>query len=42
VDGRRRRPSSTVGSASFAPIFAAIAAIGLIPLFFYFRGMDRG
>jgi hypothetical protein len=35
-------PSSTVASASFAPVFAAIAAIGLIPLFFYFRGMDRG
>jgi hypothetical protein len=30
-------PSSTVASASFAPIVAAIAATGLIPLFFYFR-----
>jgi hypothetical protein len=34
-------PSSTVASASAAPVFAVVAAIGLIPLFFYFRNLNR-
>jgi hypothetical protein len=34
-------PSSTVASASAAPVFAVVAAIGLIPLFFYFRSLNR-
>jgi hypothetical protein len=35
-------PASTVASVAFTPVFAAIAVIGLIPLFFYFRHMNRG
>lgn len=35
-------PTSTVASVAFTPVFAAIAVIGLIPLFFFFRHMNRG
>lgn len=39
--GSAADPSSTVASASFTPIFGAVAAVTLIPLFFYFRKMNR-
>lgn len=32
-------PTSTVASASFAPVFGAVAAIGLVPLVLYFRSL---
>ena len=35
-------PASTVASVAFTPVFAAIAVVGLVPLFFYFRHMNRG
>jgi len=35
-------PASTVASVAFAPVFAAIAAIGLVPLFFYFKHLRGG
>ena len=34
-------PSSTVASASATPIFAVVAALMLIPLFFYFTNLAR-
>ncbi len=35
-------PSSTVASASMTPVFLVLAAIGLVPLFFYMRNLaDR-
>jgi hypothetical protein len=34
-------PASTAASVAFAPVFGAIAVIGLVPLFFYFRNLDR-
>ena len=35
-------PASTVASASISPMFAALAVIGCVPLFFFMRGMrDR-
>lgn len=39
--GSAADPSSTVASASFTPIFGVVAAVTLIPLFFYFRKMNR-
>lgn len=39
--GSAADPSSTVASATFTPIFAVVALIGLVPLFFYFRNMNR-
>ncbi len=39
--GSAADPSSTVASASFAPVFAAVAAVILVPLFFYFRMLSR-
>jgi hypothetical protein len=39
--GSAADPASTVASASVTPIFAAVAAVGLIPLFFYFRHLNR-
>jgi hypothetical protein len=35
-------PTSTVASVAFAPVFGAIAVVGLLPLFFYFRSLSRG
>ena len=35
-------PSSTVASVTFAPVFAAVAVVGLVPLFFYFRNFRVG
>jgi len=32
-------PTSTVASASLAPVFLVVAAIQLVPLFFYFRNL---
>jgi hypothetical protein len=40
--GSATDPSSPVVSIVFTPIFFLVAAITLIPLYFYFRGMDRG
>lgn len=34
-------PASTVVSFAFMPIFLVVAAVTLIPLYFYFRGMNR-
>jgi hypothetical protein len=39
--GSAADPSSTVASASLTPIFTLVAAIGLVPLFFYFRNLHR-
>jgi hypothetical protein len=35
-------PTSAVASVTFTPIFGAVAMIGLVPLFFYFRNLNRG
>jgi len=40
--GSAADPGSSVASAAFTPIFAAIAAIGLVPLFFYMRNLRDG
>ncbi len=37
--GSAADPSSTVASASMTPVFAALAVIGLVPLFFYMRSL---
>ena len=39
--GSAADPASTVASAAFTPVFAVIAAIGLIPLFLYMRSLPR-
>ena len=39
--GSTADPASTVASASAAPIFGAVAAIGLVPLIFYFRSLKK-
>lgn len=39
--GSTADPASTVASASAAPIFGAVAVIGLVPLIFYFRSLKR-
>jgi hypothetical protein len=39
--GSAADPASTVASASFAPIFAVVAAVQLIPAYFYFRNLSR-
>jgi len=39
--GHAADPASTVASAAAVPMFAVIAVIGLIPLFFYFRNLGR-
>lgn len=33
-------PASTVASASMTPVFAALALVGIVPLFFYMRGLE--
>jgi hypothetical protein len=38
--GSAADPSSTVASAALSPVFAALALIGLVPLFFYLRNLD--
>jgi hypothetical protein len=35
-------PTSTVASVAFTPMFAVLAVIGLVPLFFYFRNLGQG
>jgi hypothetical protein len=35
-------PTSSVASTAFTPVFGAVAVIGLIPLFFYFRALSKG
>ena len=40
--GSAADPASTVASAVFTPIFAAVAAVTLIPLFFYFKNLASG
>jgi len=37
--GHAADPSSPVASAAVVPVFAALAGIGLVPLFFYFRDL---
>lgn len=39
--GHSADPASAVASAAAVPLFAALAAIGLVPLFFYYRNLDR-
>lgn len=39
--GHAADPASTVASAAAVPMFAVVAVIGLIPLFFYFRNLGR-
>jgi hypothetical protein len=39
--GSAADPASAVASAAFAPIFAIVAGIGLIPLYMYFRNLNR-
>ena len=39
--GHAADPASTVASAAAVPMFAVIFVIGLIPLAFYFRHLDR-
>ena len=39
--GHAADPASTVASATAVPLFATLAVVGLIPLFFYFRNLDR-
>jgi hypothetical protein len=39
--GSAADPSSTVASATVTPIFIAVALIALIPIFFYFRNLNR-
>lgn len=39
--GSAADPSSTVVSFTVTPVFFALAAITLVPLYFYFRGMHR-
>ena len=39
--GSAADPSSPVGSFAFTPIFFVVAAITLIPMYFYFRGVSR-
>jgi len=34
-------PSSTVASAAMTPAFAALALIGLVPLYFYMRSLHE-
>ena len=40
--GHAAYPASAVASAAAVPMFAAIFVIGLIPLAFYLRNLDRG
>jgi hypothetical protein len=39
--GSAADPASTVASATFTPIFGAIALTGLVPLYFYLRSLNR-
>jgi hypothetical protein len=39
--GHAADPASTVASAAAVPLFAALAAIGLVPLVLYYRNLDR-
>jgi hypothetical protein len=40
--GHAADPSSTVVAAVLTPIFAVVAAVQLVPLYFYFRALSRG
>lgn len=39
--GHAADPASPVASAAVAPVFAVLAMVGLIPLYAYFRNLDR-
>jgi len=39
--GSAADPASTVASAAMTPVFAGLAAIGLVPLFFYMRNLHE-
>jgi hypothetical protein len=39
--GHAADPASAVASAAAVPLFAAVAAIGLVPVVFYYRNLDR-
>lgn len=38
--GHNADPASSVASATYTPIFAAVAIVGLIPLYFYYRHLE--
>ncbi len=40
--GSAADPTSPVASAAMSPVFLALALIALVPLFFYFRDLDKG
>jgi len=39
--GHAADPASSAASAAVVPVFAVLAAIGLVPLFFYFWNLGR-
>jgi hypothetical protein len=39
--GHNADPTSSVASAAFTPVFGLLALIGLVPLYFYYRNLDR-
>jgi hypothetical protein len=39
--GHAADPASPVASVAVVPVFAALALVGLVPVFFYYRNMDR-
>lgn len=38
--GSAADPASTVASAAMTPVFAVLALVGLIPVYFYFRHLN--
>jgi hypothetical protein len=38
--GHNADPASSIASVAFTPIFAVLAVVGLIPLYFYYRNLD--
>jgi hypothetical protein len=39
--GAAADPSTTVASATLVPVFAGLGVVGLVPLFFFIRNLDR-
>ncbi|MEA2635955.1 MAG: hypothetical protein QOH92_2722 [Chloroflexota bacterium] len=38
--GHNADPASSIASVAFTPIFAVLAVVGIIPLYFYYRNLD--
>jgi hypothetical protein len=38
--GHNAAPASSIASVAFTPIFAVLAVVGIIPLYFYYRNLD--